>query len=143
MKTLVQEKNTTADGVITLFATNNNYIAGSVSVLWLDEGIVRCPDFNELGANFIEIVSLVPITGTLLFTYEYENPDIVNVNSIVPGLAPWDSTKVLKLITIVTSMQETLNTMETALGNRVSKQEFNSWSAEIELSLTELRTLNV
>ena len=86
---------------------------------------------------------MVPIVGTLLFTYEYENPDIVNVNSIVPGLAPWDSTKVLKLITIVTSMQETLNTMETALGNRVSKQEFNSWSAEIELSLTELRTLNV
>lgn len=139
MKIFTQEKNTTADGSITLFATTNNYVADSVSVLMIENETVTSPAFNELGANFIEMV--VPPTGLLVFTYQYEDADIVDVNTIVPGLAPWDSTKILKLINLIKLMQTNIETLEVALGNRVAKQEFNSWSAEIEKSIDDLKSL--
>ena len=139
MKIFTQEKNTTADGRITLFATTNNYVADSVSVLMIENETVTSPAFNELGANFIEMV--VPPTGLLVFTYQYEDADIVDVNTIVPGLAPWDSTKVLRLINLIKLMQTNIETLEVALGNRVAKQEFNSWSAEIEKSINDIKSL--
>jgi hypothetical protein len=139
MKIFTQEKNTTADGSITLFATTNNYVADSVSVLMIENETVTSPAFNELGANFIEMVA--PPTGLLVFTYQYEDADIVNVNTIVPGLSPWDSTKILRLINLIKLMQTNIETLEVALGNRVAKQEFNSWSAEIQKSIDELKLL--
>ena len=38
-------------------------------------------------------------------------------------------------------MQTNIETLEVALGNRVAKQEFNSWSAEIEKSINDIKSL--
>ena len=73
--------------------------------------------------------------------YEYDNPDIVDVNTIIPGLAPWDSKKVLKLIEAIQDIQISTARMEAYLIDRVSKTEFNAWSCSIETKIQELQRL--
>ena len=140
MKTLVKEINTSADGVIELFSVVNNYIANSVIIFEIQpDNTAKYITPIELGNNFIQITPAP--AGTLVILYEWNNPNVVDVNSIIPGLAPWDSKKVIKLIEIVQTLQDSVNRMEEYLKERLSKTEFNAWSCNIETRLTDLQSL--
>lgn len=140
MKTLVKEINTTANGTTELFSVENNYIEDSVLVTVVDvDNVVKLVDAIELGNNFIQITPAP--TGKLIILYEYDNPSVVDVDTIIPGLKPWDSTKILKLITAIQDIQTSVLAIEGYLKQRVSKQEFNSWSYAIETKIKELQAL--
>lgn len=139
MRILKQETNTTADTIITVFQTEYNYIANTVVAYEVNGSTITSSTVTELGGNFIEI-NPAP-SGKLIVTYEYENAEVVDVNSIIPGLAPWDSTKVLKLINLIKLMQDNIEELQLALGARVAKQEFNSWSAVIQQDIENLKSI--
>ncbi len=140
MRSLTKEINTNADGTIELFSVVHNYVADTVTVIEvLPDNTTKYLDVIELGNNFIQLTPAP--NGKLVVMYEYDNPDIVDVNTIIPGLAPWDSKKVLKLIEAIQDIQISTARMEAYLIDRVSKTEFNAWSCSIETKIQELQRL--
>ena len=114
MRSLTKEINTNADGTIELFSVVHNYVADTVTVIEvLPDNTTKYLDVIELGNNFIQLTPAP--NGKLVVMYEYDNPDIVDVNTIIR--------------------------MEAYFIDRVSKTEFNAWSCSIETKIQELQRL--
>ena len=126
-----------SDGSIELYELANEYVTGSV--LGLEIGAtISGVDVIELVGNFVQITPAP--TNPILFIYDIESADIVSADDIVSDLSPWDSKRIIKLMTIVNGLQSSMDKVENYLVERLTKEEFNAWAAIMEKRFNEIQS---
>ncbi len=120
-----------------LYELANEYVTGSVLGLGMGTTISGF-EVIELGGNFVQITPAP--TDPILFIYDIESADIVSADDIISDLSPWDSKRIIKLMTIVKELQDSMDKVETYLVERLTKEEFNSWAAVMEKRFNEIQS---
>lgn len=126
-----------SDGSMELYELANEYVTGSVLGLGMGTTISGF-EVIELGGNFVQITPAP--TDPILFIYDIESADIVSADDIISDLSPWDSKRIVKLMTIVKELQDSMDKVETYLVERLTKEEFNSWAAVMEKRFNEIQS---
>ncbi len=126
-----------SDGSMELYELANEYVTGSVLGLGMGTTISGF-EVIELGGNFVQITPAP--TDPILFIYDIESADIVSADDIISDLSPWDSKRIIKLMTIVKELQDSMDKVETYLVERLTKEEFNSWAAVMEKRFNEIQS---
>ena len=137
MRIVKKEINNNSDGSTELFELNNVPSEGSIVAIEMGQQLSIC-NVVGLGEKFIQITP-APSNPLLIF-YETESEDLVVSSDIVSGLSPWDSRRVVSMMEIISNIQQTLEMVDTALKNRVSKEEFNSWAAVMQEQIREIKS---
>lgn len=132
-----KEINNNTDGSTELFELGSIPIEGSVVAIEMGNQLT-IPSVAELGGNFIQVTP-APSSPLLIF-YENNSNELIDSSSIVSGLSPWDSRRIVNMMEIISNIQQTLEVIDKSLKNRLSKEEFNSWAAVMQEQIREVKS---
>ncbi len=136
MSKIIRFINSNPDGSTELFEAPEDYISGSMWVSEVDgTGNVQFREVSDVGGKFFQI-NPAPASGTKL----YCSCEIDEVSqSETDGLTPWEHSNLNKLLELAQEQQAAIGVMDSALGNRITKSDFNAWASIIEQQIKDLK----
>ena len=124
------------NGTDELFQLSVPYVLGTLQVIQRDTiGNKTTLEHSELSDTFFRISPAPILNADLLCYYQESVADVIGLDT----LSNWEKANITALVAIIAYQSQTIENMQTAISNRMTYNDFNSYVQVLERQILDLK----